>query len=310
MNTDLSFEMQYANSLKTIKDMGVVTHNRTGIDTKAIQHQYFYIKCPQRNFPMLRGKKVYPKMALKELVWMMMGRTDIQWLHDHKVTYWDEWVLEDGTIGHSYGHQYRDFNGVDQIKELVDGMLNNPTSRRHIVNLWNASDLDKMALPPCMYDYHYSCVPIGTEASPLYRVDLHSRARSNDSFLGVPYDFMFCGWFMTLIVTYLNLQNNGNKYVVGDLHYTADDYHMYVNHKDAVEQYLHNVEENRDLVVSHSHSVCYINAAIFEGKDVSDIDKFLDIIEENISTKNIAITNLYTVESGFEYGPIKAEIAV
>lgn len=53
-------------------------------------------------------------MALKELVWMLLGRIDVQWLRNHKVTYWDEWELEDGTIGPSYGHQYRNFQGVDQ----------------------------------------------------------------------------------------------------------------------------------------------------------------------------------------------------
>ena len=259
-------------------------------------------------FPILRGKKVYPKLALKEFIWMALGRTDIQWLHDHKLTYWDEWVLEDGTIGKSYGHQYRNFNGVDQLQELVDGMLNNPTSRRHIVNLWNASDLDKMALPPCMYDYHFSCVPLNDNNS--YRIDMHVRARSNDSFLGVPYDFMFCGWFITLLSYYLNIKSEKNTYIVGNIHYTADDYHMYVNHNDAVKEYLNNVEEDKENVVSKNLSKCVINKNIFENKEINNITDFLNIIEENISTKNIQIVNEYITPDNFEYGAIQAQIAV
>lgn len=304
-------EYQYADSLKVIKEHGIETNNRTGINTKAIQHQYFYIKDVKNNFPILRGKKVYPKMALKELLWMMQGRTDIQWLHDHKVTYWDEWVLEDGTIGRSYGYQYRNFNGIDQLAELVDGMINNPTSRRHIINLWNASDLDKMALPPCMYDYHFSCVPSITDEYD-FKVDMHTRARSNDSFLGVPYDFMFCGWFLNLIVLYINLKSD-KKYIVGDIHYTADDYHMYINHNDAVDKYLENVHENFGNVISNANSTCYINIDIFNNKIINNIDDFINIIVDNISTKNIAIINncIPTCDDKtFEYGNIPAQIAV
>ena len=237
-----NFEAAYADSFRRINEKGVLSHNRTGIDTKAVQHQYFYLPSVNNNFPILRGKKVYPKMALKELLWMMMGRTDVQWLHDHKVTYWDEWVLEDGTIGRAYGYQYRNFNGVDQLQELIKSMAFNPTSRRHILSLWNCNDLDKMALPPCLYDYHFSCVPIDEFE---YRIDMHARARSNDSFLGVPYDFMFCAWFVNLLAIYLNnFAGSKNTYTVGDIHYTADDYHMYVNHEEAVKQYLANVDED------------------------------------------------------------------
>ena len=74
-----NFETAYADSFRRINEKGVLSHNRTGIDTKAVQHQYFYLPSVNNNFPILRGKKVYPKMALKELLWMMMGRTDIQW---------------------------------------------------------------------------------------------------------------------------------------------------------------------------------------------------------------------------------------
>lgn len=313
MDNNAIFEYQYAWAFDRIRKEGVLTKNRTGIDTVAVQHQYFYLSDVSYNFPILRGKKVYPKMALKELLWMLMGRTDVQWLRDRKVTYWDEWTLPDGTIGNSYGYQYRNFNGIDQLKELINSMCNNPTSRRHIISLWNASDLDKMALPPCMYDYHFSCIPVDDKSpdDKAYYVDMHVRARSNDSFLGVPYDFMFCGWFLNLLCVYLNnFSGSAYTYFVRDIHYTADDYHMYINHKSAVEQYVDNVVQDKGNVVTKNQSVFYMNYAIFDNETINDIDDFLKIIDKNTSTSNIKIIQIGNVNHDFEYPPIKADIAV
>ena len=307
MIQETNFEVQYAQAFNDILNNGVRTENRTGIDTIAIQHAYFNIKDVQNHFPIIRGKKVYPKMALKELIWMLQGRTDVKWLNEHGVTYWDEWQNERGTIGKSYGYQYRFQNGYDQLSLLVDTMANNPSSRRHIISLWNASDIDDMELPPCMYNFHFSCVPIGHNE---FRVDMHSLARSNDSFLGVPYDFMFCGWFINLIVVYLN-NFSGSKYhyTVGDIHYTANDYHMYVNHKEAVIKYLNNVSEDKNNVVTDNESECIIDMKMFAGVAIRNIDNFLSIIEKNISTKNLRIVQ-HNDTNGFEYGTIKADIAV
>ena len=302
-----NIEQDYADSLRRILKDGVIEHNRTGIDTKAVQHQYFLIPTSKQIFPMLMGKKVWPKMALKELIWMLKGRVDVQWLHDHKVTYWDEWVREDGTIGKSYGWQYRNFNGVDQVEELIKSLTENPTSRRHIISLWNVADLPDMALPPCMFLFHFSCVPTGRDG--YYRLDMHVVARSNDSFLGVPYDFMFDAWFLYLLVLYLNAFKCGIHYDMGDIHYTADNYHMYMNHEEAVKQYLKNVEEDKDSIVSMNDSYIDIRFDdMFNGIDSIPFDTFLDIIDKNISTSNIRIVN--DNPSTFRYDTIKADIAV
>ena len=85
---------------------------------------------------------------------------------------------------------------------------------------------------------------------------------------------------------------------------------MYINHEEAVKQYLINVEEDKEEVVSKNSSVCYINYDIFNNETINNIDDFLNVIEKNISTKNIAIINQYNPISGFEYGNIKADIAV
>lgn len=298
----------YKESLFKILKSGVWKENRTGIDTIAIQHQYFYMPDVMNRFPILRAKKMYPKMALKELIWMLLGRTDVQWLRDRKVTYWDEWELPDGTIGRSYGYQYRNFNGVDQLAELLNSMNNDPLGRRHIISLWNSADLNKMALPPCMYDYHFSCVPNDKERE--YKVVLHAHLRSNDSFLGAPYDFMFCAFFVILICDYLNRISN-NHYIPGDVHYTADDYHLYVNHLKQVAEYAHNYHEDKECAVS-TLSKCILNLPSNEemmqimNSNSFDIDTYLNYIGNH--TDNIKV--VYEEEPEFKYGPIKADIAI
>lgn len=321
------FEYQYAHSLKRILTKGIECENRTGINTLAVQHQYFYFKDITNNFPILRGKKVYPKMAFKEMIWMLSGRNDLKWLNDRKVTYWNEWGINDidsaekfnlgaewiGTIGKSYGYQYRNFNGFDQVKALINNMKKDPMGRRHIINLWNSSELNQMALPPCMYDFHFECVPTERQDKSIYyNVDLHAHVRSNDSFLGAPYDFMFCGFMLTLICNYLNVSDSnsdgGKYYKPNDIHYTADNYHLYVNHVEAANQYLANVEENKSNIINIP-SVIKTNFLedFYQHYGKVSFDEYLDILDANIPNINIQLQTNETIE---EYGPIKATIAI
>ena len=330
------FEYQYAQSLNRLLSEGVECKNRTGINTLVVQHQYFYIPNITEHFPILRGKKVYPKMALKECIWMLMGKNDTKWLNDRKVTYWNEWVINDiqtaekfdlnaewiGTIGKSYGYQYRNFNGFDQLKALVEGMKKDPMGRRHIINLWNSADLHQMALPPCMYDFHFECTPVNRITNNnsqthhqdfYYIVDLHAHVRSNDSFLGAPYDFMFCGWLLTIICNYLNHLTGGSDgaiyYKPNDIHYTADNYHLYVNHIDAAKQYLANVDENLSGIIDIPSIIapCFLDDFYYHLEQLLTIDEYLEILDKNMPNINI---QLQAPKGIHEYGPIRAEIAV
>ena len=119
----------------------------------------------QKGFPLVTTKKVHLKSIIYELLWMLNGDTNIQYLHDHKVSIWDEWADPNGDLGPVYGAQWRDWNheGIDQIQEVVQSIKENPNSRRHIVTAWNPGVLPderekdfaanvrngKAALPPC-----------------------------------------------------------------------------------------------------------------------------------------------------------------
>lgn len=239
-----NYEEQYTNSLIRLLEKGIKQTNRTGIDTYVVQHQYFYLKDICNNFPAIRGKKIFPKLALKELIWFLCGRVDKEFLHENNVHYWDEWFINNpesnwnNTIGPSYGWQFRNFNGVDQVEQTLRLLLKDPLSRRNIINLWNVSELKEMSLTPCVYDYHFECTPDDKN----FFVDLHVRSRSEDSFLGCPYDFCNVAWLLNIICDILNCYQNEVKYLPRDIHFTCDNYHLYENHIEQVKKYLENYE--------------------------------------------------------------------
>lgn len=144
---------QYLDLLQKVLDEGVVKGDRTGTGTRSIfGHQMRFSM--KDGFPLVTTKKVYFKGVLHELLWFLKGDTNIKYLVDNNVHIWDEWADPDGGLGHVYGYQWRswpDYNGghIDQIKEVVETIKNNPNSRRIIVSAWNVADIDNMNLPPC-----------------------------------------------------------------------------------------------------------------------------------------------------------------
>jgi thymidylate synthase len=173
-------------------------------------------------FPLLTTKKLHVKSIIVELLWFLRGDTNIQHLHDHGVSIWDEWADENGDLGPVYGKQWRswaapDGRSIDQITQLVTGLKANPYSRRHIVSAWNPSEVDDMALPPCHCLFQFF-VAEGRLSCQLYQ-------RSADMFLGVPFNIASYA-LLTLMVA----QATGLK--PGEFVHTLGDAHLYKNHMD------------------------------------------------------------------------------
>lgn len=304
-----NWEVDYANSLRDTLFYGTEKENRTGIPTYT--NYGFHTMFDTENIPVLNGKKVYPYMALKECLWMLNGYTDVKWLSDRNVHYWNNFALKDGTIGKSYGFQYRNFNGVDQIQQLIDNLISAPLSRRHIVNLWNNADLKDMALPPCMYDFNFTVNPMHEKE---YSVSLHAKLRSNDGFLGAPYDFMFCYFFLRLVCDFINIKliDKNVHYYPNKIYYTADDFHVYRNHKHQVLEYFGNVMENRTNVLNTKHKFCSLFTDDIINR-IETFDDFLDIIIDDLTDHKIyEIVSRHSdgIENVKPYGPIKAPLAV
>ena len=218
---------QYLDLLQEIMDKGVVKSDRTGVGTKSIfGHQMRFDL--SEGFPLLTTKKVHLRSIIHELLWFISGDTNIGYLHDNKVTIWDEWADANGDLGPVYGKQWRswqtpDGRSIDQLSEVIETIKKNPDSRRMIVCAWNPSDVDKMALPPCHCFFQFY-VADGRLSCQLYQ-------RSADTFLGVPFNIASYAMLTMMIAQVCGLQP-------GEFVHTTGDTHIYLNHFDQVREQL------------------------------------------------------------------------
>jgi thymidylate synthase len=254
----------YHQLLQHILDNGVVKGDRTGTGTRSVFGYQMRFDLNE-GFPLLTTKKVHWKSVVHELLWFVRGDTNIRYLVQNGVRIWNEWpyqhyveannlqeklpkhskewkeamkkfiakIKEDenfaarwGNLGPVYGKQWRDFNGIDQLAEVIEAIKTNPDSRRHIVTAWNPTDIPEMAkagLPPChtMYQFY---VANGRLSCQLYQ-------RSADTFLGVPFNIASYA-----LLTHLVARECGLK--VGDFVHTLGDAHLYSNHLEQAKEQL------------------------------------------------------------------------
>ena len=206
---------------------GTIKGDRTGTGTISTFGYQMRFDLSQ-GFPLLTTKKLHLRSIIYELLWFLRGETNIQYLHDHKVTIWDEWADANGELGPIYGYQWRswptpDGGHIDQITQLIDQIRNNPNSRRLIVSAWNVAEIDKMALPPCHSLFQFY-VADGKLSCQLYQ-------RSADVFLGVPFNIASYALLTMMIAQVTGL-------TPGDFVHTLGDAHIYLNHQEQVEEQL------------------------------------------------------------------------
>lgn len=218
---------QYLDLLQHILDHGTVKSDRTGTGTKSVFGYQMRFDLSE-GFPLLTTKKLHLRSIIYELLWFIKGDTNIKYLHDHKVSIWDEWADENGDLGPVYGHQWRswpapDGRTIDQLSQVLDSLKRSPDSRRHIVSAWNPAEVDRMALPPCHTLFQFY-VADGRLSCQLYQ-------RSADVFLGVPFNIASYA-----LLTMMVAQECG--YVPGDFVHTFGDVHIYLNHFDQVHEQL------------------------------------------------------------------------
>ena len=255
---------QYLDLLKEINSNGVKKDDRTGTGTISIfGHQMrFDLK---EGFPLVTTKKVNFNAILHELLWFIKGDTNIEYLVKNNVNIWNEWPFQSwlektsqseslimhsaewkekltefieliktdstfsakyGDLGPVYGKQWRDFEGIDQLNQVVEDLKNNPNSRRHIVSAWNPKEIPimiKSGLPPCHTLFQFY-VSDGKLSCQLYQ-------RSADVFLGVPYNIASYALLTYMMASVTNLE-------VGEFIHSLGDTHIYLNHIDQVEEQL------------------------------------------------------------------------
>lgn len=238
---------EYLKMCKHILENGISKNDRTNTGTISFfgyQSRYDLNK----GFPLLTTKKVHLKSVIHELLWFISGSTNIKYLVDNNVRIWNEWAFEKfvksssynnesikefaskikesnsfaklhGDLGPVYGAQWRNFLGVDQISKLVNGLKNNPNSRRHIISAWNPKEVDQMALPPC-HTFIQFYVVNNKLSCQLYQ-------RSADIFLGVPFNIASYALLTMMLAQVCDLG-------LGDFVHTLGDAHIYNNHIEQI----------------------------------------------------------------------------
>lgn len=209
---------QYLELLRNILKDGKKKGDRTGVGTISLfgtQTRYDL----NEGFPLLTTKKIHLKSIIYELLWFLKGDTNIKYLQEHGVRIWNEWADENGDLGPVYGKQWGDFNGVDQITNVVETLKKNPNSRRIIVSAWNPEVVDSMALPPCHTMFQFYVID-NKLSCQLYQ-------RSADCFLGVPFNIASYS-----LLTMMMAQITGLG--LGEFIHTTGDTHIYLNHIDQV----------------------------------------------------------------------------
>ena len=227
---------EYQRLLKLVLDTGKTRSDRTGTGTISVfgAQARFNLR---NSFPCLTTKKLHLRSIIHELLWFLKGDTNIKYLKDNKVTIWDEWADENGNLGPVYGEQWRKWRtadglNIDQIKELIKNIKENPNSRRHIVSAWNPGELNKMALPPC---HAFFQLYVDTESKEL---SCQLYQRSADLFLGVPFNIASYSLLTMMIAQVCSLKP-------GEFVHTFGDLHIYSNHIEQVNTQLQ--REPREL---------------------------------------------------------------
>ena len=216
---------QYLSLLKNILENGADKSDRTGTGTRSIFGYQMRFDL-QKGFPLVTTKKTHLKSIIYELLWFLTGDTNIGYLKDNNVKIWDEWADEEGNLGPIYGKQWRSWEGangleVDQVKEAIYQLKNNPDSRRIIISAWNVADLPKMRLMPCHCMFQYYTSPPNAEGRRRLSCQLYQR--SADVFLGVPFNIASYALLTMMIAQVCDMD-------LGDFVHTFGDVHLYNNH--------------------------------------------------------------------------------
>lgn len=232
-------EIQYLSIMKDILETGEEVVDRTGTGTKklfgkTIVHDF------SNGFPLLTTKKMHIKSIVGELIWFLQGTENAQFLIDNKITIWDEWMKDERVwekvaefrdsagniqvhnflkikkvLPHTYGVKWRNFNGKDQIADVIESIKKNPHSRRHVVSAWDPANVESAALPWCHIMFQFNC---GTDNS----LDISVYQRSADWFLGVPFNLASYAFLLHMVAQQTGRAPRRMVYNFGDSHVYAD----------------------------------------------------------------------------------------
>lgn len=237
----------YQELLQYVLDCGTETSDRTGVGTVSVFGETLRWDLG-KGFPATTCKELKFQGVVGELLWFLEGSSNVERLREltwgsgsTRRTIWDDNYenqgkalgYSGGELGPVYGKQWRNFSGVDQVKNLIDGLKKDLETgvlgRRNIVSAWNPAELSQMSLPPC--HVLYQCKLRDTKKGKV--LDLLWFQRSVDSFLGLPYNIASYA-----LLTYILAKIVGVE--VGELVFMGGDIHLYSNHVDHAKKAIKN----------------------------------------------------------------------
>jgi len=269
-----TLDKKYTELLSDILENGVDDNDRTGTGTRKVTGRQVRFEVDVNNFPIVTKKRIVWNSLWTELVWFIKGWTNTDFLHKHDVHIWDQWADENGELGPGvYGKMWRDWNGIDQLQQVVKGLRENPTSRRHLVSAWNVDKIPKTNLPPCHVMFQFISKP--ERDGDGRKLDVVVTMRSNDLFIGAPFNWSSYAMLLVLI-------SKITDHEPSEVIFNAGDLHLYLNHFDQARKVL-NLDQHYD-----SPQI-----------EVDDINSLEDIEHSSVELKN------------YECGPfIEAPVAV
>ena len=206
---------QYLDLLRHVKSEGIKKKDRTGTGTLSVFGYQMRFDLND-GFPLVTTKEIHLKSIIYELLWFLKGDTNIKYLNDNGVTIWNEWADASGDLGPVYGAQWRSWQTndgtIDQIKNVISQIKDNPESRRLIVSAWNVGEIDNMALAPCHAFFQFY-VANGKLSCQLYQ-------RSADIFLGVPFNIASYALLLMMIAKVAKLGLGEFVHTFGAVSYT------------------------------------------------------------------------------------------
>lgn len=252
---------QYLDLMRYVLDNGTKKEDRTGTGTLSVFGRQMRFNL-EEGFPLLTTKRVHHKAIIHELIWFIRGDTNIKYLVENDIKIWNEWPFQKylqtnnleqeypkysdawqkkllefidqikkdpifaqkwGDLGPVYGKQWRNFNGIDQLKNIIERIKTKPHDRRLMITAWNPAEVDNMTLPPCHCLFQFY-VNNGKLSCQLYQ-------RSCDIFLGVPFNIASYALLTIMVAQATNLKP-------GDFIWTGGDVHLYLNHLNQVKEQL------------------------------------------------------------------------
>ena len=224
---------QYHELLRHVMDNGTRKQDRTGTGTISVFGYQMRFNL-EDGFPALTTKKLHLRSIIHELLWFLKGETNIKYLHDNKVSIWDEWADEHGNLGPVYGKQWRSWEGAnsqtfDQVTDLIHQLKTNPDSRRLIISAWNVAELPEMKLMPCHCLFQFYTSPADENGKRKLSCQLYQR--SADVFLGVPFNIASYALLTLMIAQVCAMEP-------GEFVHSFGDVHLYKNHFEQAELQL------------------------------------------------------------------------